>query len=103
VSSAVKVTRRAQREFLEILAYYDEISPLLGQQFEAAFENRARLMGVQPRMYPNKQGFRRARLSPFPYQIVYEYDSRESIVRILAIWAERKNPPDLFESLRNAE
>lgn len=72
----------AQRDVLEILHYYHEISPKL----EAAFYDELRSIIASAAQNPLRfhltdRGFRRANLKRFPYHVLYE--ARSKLIRVM--------------------
>ena len=61
-----------EQDVAEALKRYDEVSPVLGEEFKKEFCNLIALAAANPgRFHPLKSGFRRANLRRFPYHFVY--------------------------------
>ena len=61
-----------ERDVAEALKRYDEVSPVLGEEFKKELRNLISLAAANPgRFHPLKSGFRRANLRRFPCHFVY--------------------------------
>ena len=59
-------------DITEVLARYDAVSPVLGDEFKQELRHFIALAAVNPRRFhPVKSGFRRANLRRFPYHFLY--------------------------------
>ena len=56
-----------EQDVAEALKRYDEVSPVLGEEFKKELRNLISLAAANPgRFHPLKSGFRRANLRRFP-------------------------------------
>ena len=61
-----------EQDVAEAFKRYDEVSPVLGEEFKKELRNLISLAAANPgRFHPLKSGFRRANLRRFPYHFVY--------------------------------
>lgn len=81
----------AREELGATVDYYEAALPRLGAQFRDAVRATMERVNQYPRSgRPTAGGFRRAIVSGFPYDLVYEL--REGILEILAIAHHRRRP-----------
>jgi hypothetical protein len=73
------VRPEAQREILEVQAWYEARSPGLGFEFARAADAAISRMLRLPKAFPKIEGnFRRVVMRRFPYSIIYHLSEAES-------------------------
>ncbi len=81
----------AGQEIERIRSRYDEISPALGNDFALAVTEAIDLVCQHPRLYADiGDGFRRALIRRFPYQVLYW--SGSTGIAVLAVYHSHANP-----------
>ena len=76
-----RLTPDAERDADEAIAWYDQKSWTLGDEFLTYLNKCIQSVEQHPEMYPRvHRTMRRALLETFPYQILYEIDPTEIVV-----------------------
>lgn len=89
--SRVLFIEEAEREFKEIIAYYQEICPGLGMDFAAEVREMLALIAEMPELFALRgDGTRRGTTDRFPYQVVYFQD--DDAIWIVAVAHHRRFP-----------
>ncbi|MFN5169177.1 MAG: type II toxin-antitoxin system RelE/ParE family toxin [Cyclobacteriaceae bacterium] len=84
---------QADAEFQEAAQWYEEQKPGLGLQFISVIERKLFTIQAHPDRYPKrKQNFREAVVRGFPYSIVYTFNRKRKMVRVLAIFHSHRDP-----------
>ena len=61
-----------EQDIAEALKYYDEVSPIVGDEFKKELRHFIKLAAAHPRRFhPVSPKFRRANLKRFPYHFLY--------------------------------
>jgi plasmid stabilization system protein ParE len=89
--SDLRFLPHAREEFLAAVAYYESVSPGLGEDFIADVEAAVSRIRSFPRHgSPSAAGARRVLLGRFPFDVVY-FEAGDEIV-ILAVAHQRRAP-----------
>jgi plasmid stabilization system protein ParE len=81
----------ARDEFGATVDYYEDALPSLGTQFRDAVKATLDRIDTFPHSgHPTRDGFRRASVSGFPYDLVYRI--RADVLELLAIAHHRRRP-----------
>jgi len=81
----------AQIEVDEIIVYYNQKRPGLGQEFAAELQKTLlRIQHYPHAWFPLSSRVRRCQLSRFPYSVIYEV--REDLILIAAIQHHHQRP-----------
>jgi len=88
----------AQRDVLEVLRYYHEISPKLEGAFYDELRSVIASAARNPlRFHPTDRGFRRANLKRFPYHLLYEIQPK--LIRVMVVRHHKRRPEFGLERL----
>ncbi len=85
-----RVLREAEAELIEATFYYEDRCEGLGQDFFQRVTNTILAIGKDPTRFPIYEGkrltreFRRARVSRFPYIVVYQVRNDEILIVAVA-------------------
>lgn len=81
-----------ERELREIIKYYNECSPGLGDEFLGEFEHQVFEIAAMPnRWVAVENGIRRSLMSRFPY-VIYFRVAGDDLVRITVVKHQRRHP-----------
>jgi toxin ParE2 len=87
----IVVTRAAQRELDEAVAYYDEQRPGLGERLYNEFRSAISRIMQHPLACPKAvRDARKCNIRKFPYAIIYRF--RDGIVTIIAFMHLHRKP-----------
>ncbi len=93
--------QKANEEFLEAVAWYEEQLPGLGDQFLLKVKGKLAQITKQPQFFGKRQGqFRQAKVDTFPYNIVFEFFPQKRIIHISAIYHSKRSPKKKFRRLK---
>lgn len=89
---------RANKEFIEIVAWYMNQQEGLDTKFVDQFEIDSAVVSNQPFIFPqSKRGYRQALMETFPYFIVYSVDKTAGIISIVSIFHTSRHPKQKFK------
>ncbi len=93
MAAEILLSARAAAEIDEAMVWYENQKPQLGFVFFIAIEDSFRKIAAAPQRYPlsGKSNLRHFFLQGFPYTIYYE--SEKDVIRIAAVWHQRRNQP----------
>ena len=80
----VIVSKRAQQEIENAIAYYSEINKSLAQKFYNAVEANYKKLETNPYFQNRYKEFRAIPLKKFPFLIFYHVDEDKHIIKILS-------------------
>ena len=93
----VELNAKAHEEFIEAYAWYESRSAGLGEKFAREVEAIIDVISKTPELHAIKKGkFREAKVSIFPYLIVYEVLKSKAIIHIAAIYHGKRNPKSKY-------
>ena len=80
-----------RRDVVEILRYYQDISPKLADEFEDELRaTLAKAVSNPLRFHLTRRGFRRATLNRFPYHFIYEVQTE--VIRVMVVRHNKRHP-----------
>ena len=93
INYTIVLRRDAQTDLDEIIIWYEEQQQRLGFEFIYEFEITLRKILRNP-FYASffEADARGASLKKFPYQVIYRIDEDTSLIRIIAIIHQHRNP-----------
>jgi toxin ParE1/3/4 len=87
----VRFVKEANREFLEVIAYYEDARRGLGRRFKEQVDRAILRAAAHPQLwYLRPGGYRRINLRRFPFYI--PYIERGEILWVLAVAHTRRAP-----------
>ena len=93
-----RIHHRLADEFEEVLAWYAGLSPLAAESFVICFEIALDKVAHRPTAQaPWRPPFRRARLTRFPYLLIFHTDRR--VTSVLALVHQRRESKQTFAAL----
>ncbi len=93
MSYPYKLHEFAHREYIATYEWYELRKEGLGDSFMQAVEKKLKLISKHPEYYSRKKSnFREAKVTGFPYVIVYEFLTRKKQIHIAAIYHSKRNP-----------
>jgi len=91
VTDPVVWTQEANEDLLDARAWYDNISPDLGERFALAVEATVQAIAEHPLQFPIiHRNRRRAGVRRFPYSVFFELQEHRIVV--IACFHGRRNP-----------
>jgi plasmid stabilization system protein ParE len=84
---------KADAEYQEAYAWYEEQLRGLGERFEFSLEQKFSSISSTPLLYPvKKYDIRECKINDFPYLIVYKLYPRKKVILIISIFHTSRNP-----------
>lgn len=87
------INEAAQKEWDDAAAWYEDKQTGLGERFIKSVKIKLELISRYPERYPKRKGnFRETPVGLFPYNVVYTFYKKESIITISSIFHTSRNP-----------
>lgn len=87
------INEAAQKEWDSAAAWYEDKQTGLGERFIKSVKIKLELISRYPERYPKRKGnFRETPVGLIPYNVVYTFYKKESIITISSIFHTSRNP-----------
>jgi plasmid stabilization system protein ParE len=101
VTFRVVIAEEAEREFGEVVEFYDERGPGVGQRFARTVCDVLREVGQNPERFRRATRLtRKAKVLGWPYSVYFSIKEEASEVVIIAVWHGARNPAELRRRLK---
>ena len=102
MSFRVVIEAEAEQEFAEVVGFYDEREPGVGQRFARELRAFFKTVCDDPERFPFASRLtRKAKLpKPWPYSVYFAIKRETSEVVISTIWHGSRNPAELRRRLK---
>jgi plasmid stabilization system protein ParE len=92
---------KADLEYQEAYAWYEEQLQGLGSRFESSLEQKLLSILSAPLLYPvKKYDVRECKINDFPYLIIYKFYPGKKLVFIISIFHTSRNPRKKLSRLK---
>jgi len=92
VSVTVEFDPRAELEYADAFAWYEESSVDLGYRFKDSMLRKIDYIIKYPSHFPlRKKGYRECKIDNFPYLIIYKSYPEKDLLYVLSIFHIRRN------------
>ncbi|WP_162499832.1 type II toxin-antitoxin system RelE/ParE family toxin [Mucilaginibacter terrigena] len=92
---------KADTEYQEAYAWYEEQLQGLGERFEFSVEQKLVSVLAAPLLYPiKKYDIRECKINGFPYLIIYKFYPLKNLILIISIFHTSRNPRKKLPNLR---
>lgn len=96
--NAIRFLERAVVELEDSSVWYEKQSSGLGDRFIDVVDKKLDLILHNPELFPiKKYSYREAVLATFPFSIVFRFEKKNSLVTIISIFHNKRNPKEKFK------
>ena len=95
------ILEEAKLEWQNSVIWYEEQSSGLGLRFAEVIEKKIELITESPELFPKrKSNLREAVVNIFPFSIIFEFHQKRSLVTIVSVFQNKRNPKEKFKRVR---
>jgi mRNA-degrading endonuclease RelE of RelBE toxin-antitoxin system len=99
---AIEFHPKAMAEYIEAYKWYENKRAGLGERFTMEVNTRIQTVKSNPLLFPIRKGnFREARVSIFPYTVVYQVDKKEQVIIIVAVYHSKRKATEKYRKKKN--